>query len=138
MDLRDTLSRSQLKLPDLGGVGELLLGDRLIRANRGLAVVLDGVYRRGEVYLRWLQRLSSLAFGTAVGRFLCIAADGTRRHRSAGVLVALELAQNLMKILGFAKIPVNRGKADIGDIIERLQRFHDEPANLTGGNLGFA
>src|SRR5205807_836257 len=30
----------------------------------------DGVYRRGEVYLRGLQRLSSLAFGTRPGRFL--------------------------------------------------------------------
>ena len=31
---------------------------------------LDGVYRRGEIYLRWMQRLSSLGFGTRVGRFL--------------------------------------------------------------------
>ena len=33
---------------------------------------LDGVYRRGEIYLRWLQRLSSAAFGTSVGRFLTL------------------------------------------------------------------
>ena len=32
--------------------------------------MLDGVYRRGEFYLRWMQRLSSLGFGTGVGRFL--------------------------------------------------------------------
>src|SRR5262249_47855777 len=30
----------------------------------------DGVYRAGEVYLRGLQRLSALAFGTRPGRFL--------------------------------------------------------------------
>ncbi|MBY0522355.1 MAG: hypothetical protein K2R98_03115 [Gemmataceae bacterium] len=71
-DLRDAISRNQLKLPDLADPGELLLGDRLLRANRSLAVKLDGVYRRGEVYMRWLQRLSSLAFGTNTGRFLTL------------------------------------------------------------------
>lgn len=69
-DLRDAVSRNNLKLPDLAGPGEFLLGDRLIRANRGLAVALDGVYRRGEIYLRWLQRLSSTAFGTPAGRLV--------------------------------------------------------------------
>src|SRR5262249_15276379 len=69
-DLRDALSRNQLKLTDLSGPEELLVGDRLIRLNRRLAVSLDGVYHRGEIYLRWLQRLSSTAFGTPAGRFL--------------------------------------------------------------------
>jgi hypothetical protein len=54
------------------GVREFFLGDRLIRANRQLAERVDGVYRRGEVYLRWLQRLSSAAFGTRTGRFLTL------------------------------------------------------------------
>lgn len=69
-DLRDALARNRLKLPDLHGPGQFLLGDKLIRANRRLATNLDGIYRRGEIYLRWLQRLSSTAFGTPVGRFL--------------------------------------------------------------------
>jgi hypothetical protein len=69
-DLRDALARNRLKLPDLAGPREFFLGDRLIRANRRFAESLDGVYRRGEIYLRWLQRLNSVAFGTAVGRFL--------------------------------------------------------------------
>ena len=43
-------------------------GDRLLRADRQLAGVLDGVYRPAAVYLRWPQRLSSLAFGTWLGR----------------------------------------------------------------------
>ncbi|HXG10164.1 MAG TPA: hypothetical protein VNK04_10275, partial [Gemmataceae bacterium] len=68
--LRDAVSRNQLKLPDLAGPGEFLRGDRLLRANARLAEQLDGIYRRGEVYLRELQRLSSLAFGTPPGRFL--------------------------------------------------------------------
>jgi hypothetical protein len=69
-DLRDAIARNRLKLPDLAGPREFFLGDRLIRANRRFAESLDGVYRRGEIYLRWLQRLNSVAFGTAVGRFL--------------------------------------------------------------------
>jgi hypothetical protein len=68
--LRDALSRNDLKLYDLAGPEELLTGDPLIRLNRRFAVVLDGVYHPGEIYLRGLQRLSSLAFGTRLGRFL--------------------------------------------------------------------
>jgi hypothetical protein len=69
-DLRDAIARNQLKMPDLSGSLELLGGDPLIRLNRRLAVAVDGVYHRGEIYLRWLQRLSSACFGTAAGRLL--------------------------------------------------------------------
>ncbi len=69
-DLRDAISRNNLKLPDLSEPRDLLRGDLLLRADRRLATVLDGVYRRGEFYLRWMQRLSSLGFGTSTGRFL--------------------------------------------------------------------
>jgi hypothetical protein len=69
-DLRDAVSRNNVKLPDLNGPGEFFFGDRLIRTNRRFGIVLAGVYHRGEIYLRWLQRLSSLAFGTRPGRFL--------------------------------------------------------------------
>jgi hypothetical protein len=47
-------------------------GDPLIRLNRRLAVDLDGVYRRGEFYMRLLHRLSSIAFGTNWGRLLML------------------------------------------------------------------
>jgi hypothetical protein len=69
-DLRDALSRNNLKLPDLAGAGSLWRGDALLRADRRLAESLDGVYGRAEFYLRWLQRLSSLGFGTKTGRFV--------------------------------------------------------------------
>ena len=69
-DLRDAISRNQLKLPDLAGPVEFLVGDPLLRADAALARRLDGVYHRGEVYLRALQRASSLAFGTKPGRWL--------------------------------------------------------------------
>ncbi|GIW81148.1 MAG: hypothetical protein KatS3mg105_2955 [Gemmatales bacterium] len=68
-ELRDALSRNQLKLDDLSGEEELVFGDPLIRADRKLARDLDGVYHGGDIYLRWLQRFSSLAFGTLLGRF---------------------------------------------------------------------
>jgi len=69
-DLRDALSRNDLKLPDVSGPLEIVVGDRLLKADDRLGRVLDGVYRRGTVYLRWPQRLSSLAFGTPYGRFV--------------------------------------------------------------------
>jgi hypothetical protein len=71
-DLRDAIARNRLKLPDLSGPMEFVLGDPLIRANRRLAYDLDGVYYRGEIYLRWLQRFSSLFFGTLLGRLLTL------------------------------------------------------------------
>jgi hypothetical protein len=71
-DLRDAVSRSQLKLPDLSGPHEWLTGDALLRANRALAVQTPGIYRRGEIYLRWLQRGSAAMFGTVTGRLITL------------------------------------------------------------------
>ncbi|MFO0661137.1 MAG: hypothetical protein U0165_15085 [Polyangiaceae bacterium] len=70
--LRDAVSRSELKLPDLRGAGELFRGDPLLLLDEAFSRSLDGVYRRGEIYLRGLQKVSSLAFGTRVGRFLVL------------------------------------------------------------------
>jgi hypothetical protein len=69
-DLRDALSRNNLKLPDSANPRAFLRGDQLLQADHRLSRTLDGVYRRGEFYLRWMQQLSSLAFGTTTGRFL--------------------------------------------------------------------
>lgn len=69
-DLRDALSRNNLKLPDLASASQFFSGDQLLQADRQLAESLDGVYHRGEIYLRMPQRLSSLAFGTPLGRVL--------------------------------------------------------------------
>lgn len=68
--LRDAISRNQLKLADLSGPGELWRGDPLLLADRKLSRDLDGVHRRGEIYMRGLQKLSSLLFGTGLGRLL--------------------------------------------------------------------
>jgi hypothetical protein len=69
-DLRDTISRSNLKLSDLSGPMEFFAGDKLLKADRQLNRTMDGVYQRGDIYLRWLQRLSAASFGTFIGRFL--------------------------------------------------------------------
>lgn len=68
-DLRDAIARNRVKLPDLSGPGEFVRGDPLLRADRLLAVRLDGVYRRGEAYLRLFQRGCSVFFGTRAGRW---------------------------------------------------------------------
>jgi len=51
---------------------ELLSGDALLQADSRLALTLDGVYRGGEIYLRGLQKVSSIPFGTRVGRLLTL------------------------------------------------------------------
>lgn len=70
--LRDALSRNQLKMSDLAGPRELFSGDALLLADHRLSRSLDGVYRGGEIYLRGLQKASSLAFGTTLGRLLVL------------------------------------------------------------------
>jgi hypothetical protein len=69
-ELRDVISRNQLKLPDVKDPQQFIRGDPLLRLDRRLATQLDGVYRRGDFYLRWLERFTSLNFGTKLGRWI--------------------------------------------------------------------
>ncbi len=71
-DLRDAIARNRLKMPDLQTLGDFFRGDGLLRTDLELTYALDGVYRKGEVYLRLLQRFSALFFGTRVGRLITI------------------------------------------------------------------
>ncbi|HWE96835.1 MAG TPA: hypothetical protein VG269_22940 [Tepidisphaeraceae bacterium] len=68
-NVRDAISRNQLKLDDVPGFGPYFRGDRLLRIDRALSDSLDGVYHRGEAYLRFFQRASSIFFATHSGRF---------------------------------------------------------------------
>jgi hypothetical protein len=70
-NLRDAISHNDLKMPDLRRY-QLRSGDELLRCDRALARSLDGVYRRGEAYLRALQKISSVLFGTRLGRLLTL------------------------------------------------------------------
>jgi hypothetical protein len=69
-DLRDAISKNNLKLRDITSLRELWTGDEALRADKSLARNLDGVYRPGEVYRRIPQWISSAAFGTKYGRLL--------------------------------------------------------------------
>lgn len=69
--LRDALSRSSLKLGNLS-FAQLFRGDAVLRVDKVLATSLDGVYRSGEIYLRGLQKVSSIAFGTRIGRLVTL------------------------------------------------------------------
>jgi hypothetical protein len=69
-DLRDAIARGQVKMGDLAGPDEYMNGDPLLRLDRRLATLLDGVYRRGEVYSRLLERGTAFAFGTRAGRWV--------------------------------------------------------------------
>jgi hypothetical protein len=68
-DLRDAIAKHGPKMADLAGLREWFKGDALLRADRLLAERLDGVYHRGEAYLRTFQRLSSIGFGNRAGRW---------------------------------------------------------------------
>lgn len=71
-NVRDAVSRSQVKLADLSGIGELVAGDSLLRADRNLAAALDGAYRQAPAYLLAMQRLSAVAFGVPLGRAITL------------------------------------------------------------------
>ena len=66
-DVRDAVSRNELRLPD-SGWRELVLGDRLAHFDRKARAALPGVYQPGEFYLKGLQQLSAPLFGSALGR----------------------------------------------------------------------
>ncbi|BBM87866.1 hypothetical protein [Candidatus Uabimicrobium amorphum] len=68
-DLRDIISRNQLKMNDLRSPQEFILGDQLLRLDKKIDKVLLGVHHRGEIYMRMIHRVSSLLFGFSVGRW---------------------------------------------------------------------
>lgn len=101
--LRDSIARNRLKLADLSGPVELLRGDVLLRADAELDRRLDGVYVRGEVYLRAIQRGSAVAFGTRTGRALCLYLLGPVVAAFLLVEFAKYLAHELGKVYGFLR-----------------------------------
>ncbi|MEX2215209.1 MAG: hypothetical protein WD768_13840 [Phycisphaeraceae bacterium] len=92
-DLRDAISRNQLKLPDISAE-TFFGGDALLKIDKKMWRVLDGVYKRGEVYKRWPQRMSSLAFGTKVGRAITLYAA----IPYLGAFILLEAMQHIVHL----------------------------------------
>ena len=52
-----------------------------------------------------------------------------RASQSSSGSSLAELAEHLLEILGLAEIPVDRGEAHIGDVVEALQPLHDQFAD---------
>jgi hypothetical protein len=100
-DLRDTISRNQLKLPDLADPQEFVRGDQLIRLDRRLSTLLDGVYRPSEIYVRGLERITSLSFGTATGRLV----TSFVLIPFAGAFFLLEALRELVHLVGGPEMP---------------------------------
>ena len=126
-DLRDSASRSDLKVSDLASARELWRGGRLLKTDQALAQALDGVHHRGEIYLRGLQRLSMLAFGTRTGRtftlFVALPFGGS--------FVALEGLQHLLGALIHwltgVEIPFNNPAAILVDGLVAMGMINSVP-----------
>ncbi len=71
-DVRDLLARNQLKLTDLSGPKQWLVGDPLLRLDKACRERLDAAYRHAEFYRRAFHRLSSMMFANAIGRFIVL------------------------------------------------------------------
>lgn len=91
-DLRDAIARNQVKLHDLDGFRELASGDELLRADKILGEELFGIYQRGEIYLRGIQRLSAAGFGTKIGRWITLFV----LLPFGGAFLSLEFLQHLL------------------------------------------
>jgi hypothetical protein len=97
-NLRDAIARSPLKLADFPSLRAWLRGDPLLRADAALVSALDGVYDRGELYLRGLHRAQGLLFGTETGRQL----SRWALLPVGGAAVALEFFGYLLGPLGLS------------------------------------
>jgi hypothetical protein len=100
-DLRDAIARNPLKLPDFASVRQYRDGDALLQADRILGRELFGVYQRGEIYLRGIQRMSGAAFGTQMGRWFTLFLF----LPFVGAFLTLEFLQHVVHgILGLASV----------------------------------
>jgi len=130
--LRDALSRNQLKLPNLAGAKELWSGDALLRLDRKLAESLDGVYRGGEIYLRALQKVSSVSFGTDAGRLVTLYA-ALPLLSAYVILVGLShVVSPVAKLLGFHEVELLHVWSFIAVTALMLGLLHHEGVRAVG------
>src|SRR5882757_1482975 len=59
-------------------------------------------------------------------------------YQRRAIVVAGELAEHRLKILGLAEIAIHRGEAHIGDVVELAQMLHHDLADRLRGNLRLA
>src|ERR1043166_4291706 len=58
--------------------------------------------------------------------------------RPPSIVIRGDPPDKFAEILSLAEISVDRGEADIGDLIECRQRFHDQFADILARDLGIA
>ena len=115
-ELRDAISRNQLKEPDCSGPRSFLRGDAALRMNSRLIDTLDGVYEPADFYLRWILRFSHLMFGTATGRFLTL-------HffiPFGGAYVALKASDHLIELVSGVKSHLAPSNKDFGRLMHEV------------------
>ncbi len=112
-ELRDSISRNQLKEPDCSGPASFLRGDSALRLNSRFAQTLDGVYEPADFYLRWILRFSHLMFGTAVGRFLTLQFF----IPYGGAYVALKASDHLVELVSDVKSHLAPSNKDFGRLV---------------------
>jgi len=115
-EVRDAISRNQLKEPDCSGPRSFLRGDAALRANGRLIETLDGVYEPGDFYLRWILRFSHLMFGTVIGRFLTLYLV----IPFGGAYVALKGFDHLVDLIPGAESRLAPGRLDWVDFMPNL------------------
>lgn len=102
-DLRDVISRNDLKMKDLSGPKEFLFGDQLLRLDKEMAKSFKGLYRPAEIYMHLIHRISSLLFGISTGRtiskYLFLPFGGA----FALLILIVEIWELIYKLQGVAK-----------------------------------
>src|SRR5262249_61801960 len=58
-------------------------------------------------------------------------------RRRARLSIFRQFVEQTFEILGLAEIAIDRGEADIGNVVERAQRLHHHLAHGLGGDLAF-
>ena len=81
-----------------------------------------------------MKRRSSSAIGRARG----VPRAAILAQLASSSALAGELADEVLEILGLAEIAIDRGEADIGDVVEALQPLHHQLADLLGRDLALA
>ncbi len=128
---RDAVSKNDLKLPDLLGIQEAWSGDRLLKADDRLDRELEGVYRRGDFYLRWVQMFSALFFGTKLGRFATLFLI----IPFGGALVVIESIRHVWHTIAHWTADHAEGHEQTTETaVGRAGELDSKPVNLLGGN----
>src|SRR6185369_17687217 len=92
----------------------------------------------GQVGIRWSRASRRLFMAGILTQAERHFSSLPRCRRRLAVVLARELTQQGLEILGLAEIAIDRREAHIGDVVERAQRLHHQLANGLGRHLALA